>query len=497
MNNSIYSTVITSKTGVQLPLLQNGKSIESRYNPEREAESQLLQFEKNTAFFLVIGIGSGILIKKMLEAFPHAKIIALENSQADIEFLTGLSLIKEIQKSERVIFTCTEKLNSELCKNYIPALHGNLKIYENRVWVLENRDFFQKIQDEINKALAQISSDFSVQAHFGKIWQSNIMKNLKLASKISSKTAGGGNKNKAAVIAAGPSFDETINLLLKHDDYYIISTDTAFSTLLKYGLIPDAVISLDGQTVSFNHYLHKNLKQLNQTEFYFDLSANFSAAKKISDNKLKLFYFTSGHPLSSAARSFSENKIINLYSGSGTVTITAVDLAVKKGFSQIDLFGADFSYSKGKAYTKGTYLEGLYQIWQTKIFSYEKFFDSLMFRTELIKKDFEHFSSPVLESYKDSLENYLKSMNLSYVNSDNLYRITLKKSSQESKSEFIEKEIPKFNYEGFIKKLKSGSESDYVFLLPYIAWLRKKMNFTDCKFEDLHKLASQSLLSYN
>ena len=138
---------------------------------------------------------------------------------------------------------------------------------------------FQKIKNQIKLSLEKISADFSVQAHFGKIWQSNIMKNLKLASKISSKTAGGGNKKKAAVIAAGPSFDETINLLLKHDDYYIISTDTAFSTLLKYGLIPDAVISLDGQTVSFNHYLNKNLKQLNQTEFYFDLSANFSAAK--------------------------------------------------------------------------------------------------------------------------------------------------------------------------------------------------------------------------
>ena len=490
MTNSIYNQIITSKTGLQIPLLQNGKTIESRYNPEREADSQLAHFEEEIEFFLIIGIGSGILIKKILENFSSAKIIAVENSQADIEFLKNLPLVKEISSSSRLFLCTKDNLSEALCQNYLPALHGNLKLYENRVWVNENQKSFEEIKAQINLSLAKISADFSVQAHFGKIWQSNIMKNLKLASKLDCKLEGGTNKKKAAVIAAGPSLDKSIEAL-KKGEYFIIATDTAFSSLLKQGIIADAVVSLDGQAVSYNHYMHKMKAELKKTVFYFDLSSNFCAAKKLYDRGMKICYFSSGHPLSQFAGQYSNHSILSLYSGSGTVTITALDLAVKYGFSQIDIFGADFSYSHGKAYTRGTYLEALYSISSTRTEPSEKNFDRLMFRTELIKAGKDRYSTKVLESYKESLENYLKSMNLKFVNSDDLYRITL-----ENNQHFSE-EVQKFNYEGFIKELKNQIQSSYVILLPYIAWLRKKMNFTACDFENLCKLARESLLSYN
>ena len=490
MNNSIYKEIIISKTGLQIPVLQNGKTIESRYNPEREAETQLSQFDDGTEFFLIIGIGSGVLIKKISEKFKNARIIAVENSEEDIYFLQNLPLVKEFTSSNRIFLCTKDKLSDTLCQNYIPSLYGNLKLYENRIWVNENTEYFNEIKNQINLALSKISSDFSVQAHFGKIWQSNIMKNLKLASKLNCKVEGALYKKKAAVIAAGPSLDKTINIL-KTRDYFIIATDTAFSALLKQGIIADAVVSLDGQAVSYNHYMHKMKEELKNTVFYFDVSSNFCAAKKIYDKGMKLCFFCSGHPLSQFAAQYSNHSILSLYSGSGTVTITALDLAVKYGFSQIDIFGADFSYSNGKAYTTGTYLDSLYSISSLRTNTSEKRFAQLMFRTELIKQVKGRYSTKVLESYKESLENYLKTMNLKFVNSDDLYRITLENNHKDSD------EIQKFNYEGFKKELKKEIQSSYVILLPYIAWLRKKMNFAPCSFEQLCKLARESLLSYN
>ena len=490
MNKSIYSQIIASKTGLQIPVLQNGKTIESRYNPEREAESQLLNFEKEINFFLIIGIGSGILIKKIHDCFENAKIIAVENSICDIEFLKKIPLVKELSLSKDIFLCSRENLSQTLCQNYLPALHGNLKLYENRVWINENKACFEEIQRQINDSLAKISADFSVQAHFGKIWQSNIMKNLKLAARLNCNIKRDASKKKAAVIAAGPSLDKTIEML-KGGEYFIIATDTAFSSLLKQGIIADAVLSLDGQTVSYNHYMHKMKEELKNTVFYFDLSSNFSAAKKIYDSKLKICYFSSGHPLSNIAREYSKNSILSLYSGSGTVTITALDLAVKYGFTQIDIFGADFSYSEGKAYSRGTYLDTLYSISSFRKQTEEGLFAKLMFRTELIEGKKGRYSTKVLESYKESLENYLKSMNLNFVNSDDLYRIKLENN------QMLPAQIQKFNYEGFIKELKSKVQGSYVILLPYIAWLRKKMNFAPCSFESLCKVAEESLLSYN
>lgn len=490
MNNSIYNQIITSKTGQEIPVLRNGKTIESRYNPEREAENQCSQFDKNTEFFLFIGIGSGILIKKTLDKFLNAKILCAENSSDDLIFLQSLPLIKKISESKQVIFCTKDTLAEKLCQEYIPALHGNLTLYENHIWEKENQEAAKEIKTIINKSLSNVSADFSVQAHFGKIWQSNIMKNLKLASKLQITNPKIISKNKAAVIAAGPSFDKTIKLL--NSDYYIIATDTAFSSLIKNNIIPDAVVSLDGQTVSYNHYMDIKGKLQKEPLFYFDLSANFSAAKKLSDKGFSIRYFISGHPLSQYAAESSEKSLISLYSGSGTVTITAVDLAVKLGFTKIDIFGADFSYSKGKAYTRGTYLESLYALSSDRNITNEKLFARLMFRTELINCGKGKYSTKVLESYKESLENYLKTMNLNFIISDDLYRISCQKNQA-----VLEQEIQNFNYEGFIKRLKNEANNSYVILLPYIAWLRKKMNFTSCKFDELCKLASNSLLSYN
>ena len=57
--NSIYSQIIESKTGLQLPLLQNGKSIDSRYDPKKESLRLFEEIKADTHFLIVIGIAGG------------------------------------------------------------------------------------------------------------------------------------------------------------------------------------------------------------------------------------------------------------------------------------------------------------------------------------------------------------------------------------------------------------------------------------------------------
>mgnify|MGYP003464275196 CR=1 FL=1 len=54
MNNSIYSNIKESKTGDLLPFFTDGKSMDSFYNPVKEAESIILQLEKSYNFFKYI-----------------------------------------------------------------------------------------------------------------------------------------------------------------------------------------------------------------------------------------------------------------------------------------------------------------------------------------------------------------------------------------------------------------------------------------------------------
>ena len=63
---SIYDRIEEAKNGTIIPVLKNGRTMESRYNPERDAE-KLCENITEGSFFIVIGIGSGIFIKTLYQ----------------------------------------------------------------------------------------------------------------------------------------------------------------------------------------------------------------------------------------------------------------------------------------------------------------------------------------------------------------------------------------------------------------------------------------------
>ena len=77
MINSIYKTFITAKNGRDIPVLTNDRTIESKYNPEREATNIISTIEGKFSFFIVLGISSGSLIESLLNSFPNCKIIGI------------------------------------------------------------------------------------------------------------------------------------------------------------------------------------------------------------------------------------------------------------------------------------------------------------------------------------------------------------------------------------------------------------------------------------
>ena len=74
----IYKEFITAKNGSQIPVFTSGRTMESRYNPERDAENLCNSINEEAAFFLVLGIGSGIFLKLLSQKYPESKILALE-----------------------------------------------------------------------------------------------------------------------------------------------------------------------------------------------------------------------------------------------------------------------------------------------------------------------------------------------------------------------------------------------------------------------------------
>ena len=493
MIEPIYEKIITAKNGTLIPQLKNGKTVESKYNPEKESSAIVENIEEQGSprFFIVFGIASGTTLKKISEKFPKSRILAVERTEKDIQFLSELPAVKEIKNNKNISLCPIESISKEFSNFYLPAKFSSPEIIENKAWLVENSDQKEFIQNEINKGFRIVSADYSVQAHFGKLWIHNIMGNLKLIE-YSRQISNSEFNNKlntektALVVAAGPTLDYKFQEIINNrDKYFIIATDTA-SKKFSRTVSPDIIISIDGQSVSTNHFSGNFFPE---STYFFDLCANSSAASYICSTGGNVIFYCSGHPLCELASSFCSSPLPHIFSGAGTVTIAAVDLALKLGFKKIKVTGADFGYCGGKAYTRGTYLETLYALEDNRINTSEKKYNKLMFRTELISAENKK-TTEILSAYKDSFIQYLKLNNIGYEYKDDEYVLLVNKTIKEklkvgsgfSNSRFFE----------YCSKINPHELE--ISLLPYIAYL-KNNNKDD--YEENLKLAQTFIVSYN
>lgn len=498
---SIYKKVDMAKNGQLIPVLQNNRTVESKYNPQIEAQRIIDSLDNEYKFFILIGIGSGILLQNLLKKFPQAIFICMELSQDDLDFLAfsenNLELSK-IYKNPQIILCALNEIQKLLLENYLPVKYGDLKIIEQRGWINENHDYLPQIYENIQKAINIISADYSTQAHFGKIWINNIMNNLKLINQQKKITIKTNTSKTAAVIAAGPSLDKTLNTLINHpDDYFIIATDTAYQTLIKNKITPHIVVSLDGQIISKNHFIHKEIHK--DTVFLFDLTANYNSVKYLTSQKAQISFFQSGHPFCKFAQQFSNVQFTSLFAGSGTVTIAATDFAIMAGFKKIEVFGADFSYHHGKTYTKGTYLDILYNSKSNRLSGTEFLYDKLMFRTNLNKADETqnennstvHYTTKILEAYKQSFEHFVIQNGFTLHKENYCYFLENKNNHNNYDFGKID-----FNFESFCNFLKQcNPKSIEIPLLPLAAWI--KTNYKKNDFNEILNIAHSYIVSYN
>ena len=130
----------------------------------------------------------------------------------------------------------------------------------------------------VQEKIDSLSADFSVQSHFGKIWQRNILVNTRFLDGTFPDRI---NPEKtAAIVAAGPSLDRSI------EKNSIGSPNLNFETY-KY----DMTIRIPQLHVYFKRYTDLNLRTLYLTDFgmpYFKLYDQGTGDVISSDKKVTM-----------------------------------------------------------------------------------------------------------------------------------------------------------------------------------------------------------------
>ncbi len=502
----LYSKIIESKNGFDVPLFADNKPACSKYDPLREAENFASNIQEDTNFFVIAGIAAGYHIESLLKKHSECKIIAFEDTNEDLDFCLSIKNIQRLKAQKNIIFATTKDIKKLILENYLPSVYGNFAFLPLTSWKLEKEHSLVNIKNEIEETLKQIADDYSVQCHFGKIWQRNIFLNLKSLDENKNLTECNfyaDLEKTAAIIAAGPSLDISIKEIINQkESYFIISTDTAYPLLLRYNITPQVVISIDGQGISKIHFIDTPFfdKNKENTFFLFDLCASHEAVNLLSKRNHKIHFFASSHPLNIFAEQYFSFPQIN--SSGGTVTISALDFAIQCGFKKIKLYGADFSYSNGKTYAKGTYLDREFFNKSCRTNNIESLFTNLMFRTELKNDENESIFygklkekkvSVLLRNYELNLFEFLNKNNCKVINK------TIICSNKNSIQYSYYKQ--NFDYKKFFNDYKKQIsfltlENPVVYtLLPYISWLKNKNK--NLNFNELLKLAHDNALRYN
>ena len=487
-NSNSYIENKISKTNINVAILKNNKSFFSIYNPEREVDFFCNDEKiKSSGFICIAGIGNGYHIKKLSEQFPEKFILAFELNNISLEFLRTSNNF-DFEKNKNIKLTTLENLQYEIINFYNPIIHEKFYFTYIKNWLDYHNEIVTEIENKINNAISNISADISVQSHFGKIWMHNILENINFINKHKLNNSFKIDISKiAAIIAAGPSLDKTIHKLKNNlEKYFIISTDTAYPSLLQNNIFPQVVVSIDAQIYSREHFIG-NKNNFRNTIFLLDLSSNSSITKKI--NPKNILFFNNGHPFCNFIEHKTNFDLIKLNSGRGTVTSTAFDFAIKCGFSNIEIFGADFSFYQNKPYTKGTYLEKQFLNQSCKINNLETQYTKLMFRTETIKNNQGILTTKLLDEYRISQKQMFSQSNVSIFSaSEEFNPMNLEINSPIEKS-CNKKEINLSinnlsldfltDYYEKLSKIKSINEIDLIYpIFPLLAWGKnKKIDF--------------------
>lgn len=359
-------------TKVGLPTIQvtkENKSIflHSKYDPMKEAERFIKQFEdvKSYKHILFYGIGLGYHVERFLEIHPEVSFSIYEPSEEVMyAYLETISLKKSIVNKAQFLDVQSSKMDLQLfLNNALGTIDGNVLIvtlpsYEN-VFKEECTNFYQKFKEFTRIHRNNVLTDFS----YEKRWVINSMLNFKyilntpnILHDVDKKKFKG---KPAIMVAAGPSLSEEIENLryIKENKLaYIFAVGSAINALIKYGIDPDAVCTYDPTEKNKLVFEKINEENINHIPMIFGSSVGFEVLQDYKGPKLHMI--TTQDTVSPYYLKI-EGEDIQGVNDAPSIAAVTLQLLYALDCSPIILIGQNLGFKDNRIYSKGIEYEHL------------------------------------------------------------------------------------------------------------------------------------------
>ena len=400
---------LSAKDGSVVPAVRGRDGttpLHSLVDPVKEAR-RVYETIRGAGYIACLGLGAGFIPAVFLEDPVPTDLLIVEKDPRTLRGLfENISFVPLLSDRRVHVIAGLDEMRSTVSSTYLPAIAQDLRSLPLRPWCDREPEFFARAVAELLAAVEDVRSDFSVQAHFGRRWFVNMTLNIAGAGKASTPLPGG---DEAHVTAAGPSLEPHLSAIAgRRHGSILIATDTSLPALLKNGIRPDAVVSMDCQQHSFHHFL---AGMPADACFFFDLASPPFLARRAAGQSR---FFASGHPFARLAAAQC-GPFPRIDTTGGNVTHAAVSLAAALGARTIHIHGADFSYPDGKPYARGTYLYDYFGNRQLRWLPLEGSLFDFIHRSSRLSREMvsgtARYTTPVLLDYRDRLERLSSTLN--------------------------------------------------------------------------------------
>jgi hypothetical protein len=407
---------LESRSGDVIPALIDSAGgahpLHSLVDPRREGERLAAALGQTEGFLVFFGLGGGYAVEAALKQAGVFRVLVVDYDINGIaELLCSREYIRILgdPRFRLLVDPAGEELERFILENYQPVLSGGLRVLPLR----GRAEFdlrFQAAGEIIQGTLAKVSADYSVQAYFGTRWFSNIIRNLETAGTQDSPFP---PIREAAICAAGPSLDSQLPLLAelkakKDRRPFLIAGDTSLPSLLRAGIEPDAVVSIDCQHISYYHFMAGMPPRI---PLFLDLASPPLVASRSS----RPWFFSGGHPLALYI-SRRWRPIPPVDTSGANVTYACLSLAETLGAEEIAIYGADFSYPQGQTYSRGAYIYPYFDKRQNRLSPTESLFSAFLYRSPLLTKvqgpESWYYETATLSRYRALLEQKAAAMEI-------------------------------------------------------------------------------------
>lgn len=345
------SVEVARKAGQIIVYHVQGRDIylNSKYDSENEANKYMSEYfdMSDESILFMYGLSNGNYVREFIHyAKKNVKCIVYEPCvDVFMQVIQNID-IKDILESERV-YVIVKDINDE---DFSFVVGKWLQLYNkdmNKMMAapkyidLFNEDYVLFIQ-EIKELYEKFYICSNTDINLGKKFAMNGLHNMAFLVGCRSGIELQGKfpeDMSAIVVSAGPSLEKNIKLLEDaKGKAFIFATDSAMPHIVKLGIKPDAMISIDPEK-PLDYF---NFNGIDDIPFFVEMYATAEVLEYVKAKNL--FFFSSDSMIWSQLFEKAGSKIFNMSTG-GSVATAAIANLILWGFKRIILIGQDLAYT--------------------------------------------------------------------------------------------------------------------------------------------------------